>query len=231
LIHPGDYLIVEDTSVNGHPTFPEFGPGPMEAVEKFLATTNDFVIDERCERFLMTLHPRGYLKRKGQPSSPVQTYFQVFPNLANGYSEVTSAATAVKSGEWQHVVLKIPQGSGTGRIRVDPADRPCTIELAGVILRREVDGSVLKRWTGAADIRAFSPIADLVVLPGNGVTRFLSTGNDPQFLLPEIDPALANQPLIFEARVRIDGNPASTSRFSRRLRKLWNATCRWKSGM
>ena len=64
LIHPGDYMIVEDTNVNGHPIFPEFGPGPMEAVEKFLSSKGDFVIDERCERFLMTLHPRGYLKRK-----------------------------------------------------------------------------------------------------------------------------------------------------------------------
>jgi|SRR5579862_6245200 len=64
LVHPGDYLIVEDTNVNGHPAFPGFGPGPMEAVEKFLSSTGGFVVDERCERFLMTLHPRGYLRRK-----------------------------------------------------------------------------------------------------------------------------------------------------------------------
>jgi cephalosporin hydroxylase len=63
-IQPGDYLIVEDTSVNGHPIYPGFGPGPMEAVEKFLSRTGDFISDKRCERFLMTLHPRGYLKRK-----------------------------------------------------------------------------------------------------------------------------------------------------------------------
>jgi cephalosporin hydroxylase len=63
LVHVGDYLVVEDTNVNGHPTYPDFGPGPMEAVEKFLATTTDFVVDERCERFLMTLNPRGYLRR------------------------------------------------------------------------------------------------------------------------------------------------------------------------
>jgi cephalosporin hydroxylase len=208
LVHPGDYLIVEDTSVNGHPTFPGFGPGPMEAVEKFLARTDDFVIDERCERFLMTLHPRGYLKRKERSSSPLHTLFQVFPNLANGYTEGTSAVTVLKFGEWQHVVLKIPQGSSTGRIRVDPADRPCMIELADVVLRRGVDGSVLKSWTDAADIRAFSPIADLVLLPGDDGTCFLSTGGDPQFLLPEIDPALADQPLVFEARVRIDADLA-----------------------
>src|SRR5258705_10157785 len=63
LVHADDYLIVEDTNVNGHPVFPDFGPGPMEAVDRFLSTTDEFVIDARCERFLLTLHPRGYLRR------------------------------------------------------------------------------------------------------------------------------------------------------------------------
>ncbi|RFC62168.1 cephalosporin hydroxylase [Fulvimarina endophytica] len=65
LVKPGDYLIVEDTNVNGHPTLPDFGPGPMEALEAFLAETEDFVSDPACERFLMTLNPKGYLKRRG----------------------------------------------------------------------------------------------------------------------------------------------------------------------
>jgi cephalosporin hydroxylase len=63
LVQPGDYLIVEDTNVNGHPVWPDFGPGPTEAVEKFLAETDEFAIDPRCERFLLTLNPRGYLRR------------------------------------------------------------------------------------------------------------------------------------------------------------------------
>lgn len=63
LVQVDDYLIVEDTNVNGHPAYPEFGPGPMEAVNRFLSETDEFVIDQRCERFLMTLHPTGYLRR------------------------------------------------------------------------------------------------------------------------------------------------------------------------
>jgi cephalosporin hydroxylase len=72
LVRTGDYIIVEDTNVNGHPTWVEFGPGPMEAVEKFLTVSDEFVIDERCERFLMTLNPRGYLRRV-KPSNTSST--------------------------------------------------------------------------------------------------------------------------------------------------------------
>ena len=63
LVQPGDYLIIEDTNVNGHPTFQAYGPGPMEALDRFLAETDEFQVDEGCNRFLMTLNPRGYLKR------------------------------------------------------------------------------------------------------------------------------------------------------------------------
>lgn len=63
LVTPGSYLIVEDTNVNGHPVEPEFGPGPMEAVDDFLEDRPDFSIDESCEKFAMTFNPRGFLRR------------------------------------------------------------------------------------------------------------------------------------------------------------------------
>jgi cephalosporin hydroxylase len=63
VVQVGDYLIIEDTNVNGHPVWPDYGPGPMEAIDKFQSDHDQFVIDERCERFWMTLNPRGYLKR------------------------------------------------------------------------------------------------------------------------------------------------------------------------
>ena len=62
-VQGSDYLIVEDTNINGHPTYVGFGPGPMEAVDRFLAGTGDFEVDERCQRFMMTLNPRGFLRR------------------------------------------------------------------------------------------------------------------------------------------------------------------------
>ena len=63
LVSVGGYLVVEDTNVNGHPVKPDFGPGPMEALDEFLAQRDDFVIDPDRERFLMTLNPRGFLRR------------------------------------------------------------------------------------------------------------------------------------------------------------------------
>lgn len=64
LVTAGCYLIVEDTNVNGHPAFPDHGPGPFEAVQKFLRTSDGFRVDSSCERLLVTFNPSGYLLRE-----------------------------------------------------------------------------------------------------------------------------------------------------------------------
>lgn len=63
LVSVGSYFVVEDTNINGHPAYPEFGPGPMEALDAFLAEDDRFVIDEGKAKFFMTFNPRGYLKK------------------------------------------------------------------------------------------------------------------------------------------------------------------------
>lgn len=63
LVTPGQYLIVEDTNVNGHPVLEEFGPGPMEAVKIFLEANPQFMPDLGRERFGLTFNPYGYLRR------------------------------------------------------------------------------------------------------------------------------------------------------------------------
>jgi cephalosporin hydroxylase len=57
------YMIVEDSNINGHPADPNWGPGPMEAIDAFLAKDKRFEVDPTREKFFMTLNPRGYLKR------------------------------------------------------------------------------------------------------------------------------------------------------------------------
>lgn len=59
----GSYVVVEDTLVNGHPSFPEHGPGPWEAVQDFLTETDAFEVDLSCQRHLLTYCPGGWLKR------------------------------------------------------------------------------------------------------------------------------------------------------------------------
>lgn len=59
----GSYLIVEDTNVNGHPVYPDHGPGPLEAVKKFMKENKKFVIDKSREKFYLSFNPNGYLKK------------------------------------------------------------------------------------------------------------------------------------------------------------------------
>jgi len=62
-VTPGSYLVVEDTNLNGHPVFDDYGPGPMEALEAFLGRHPEFAHDPAMDKFLLTFNPKGFLKR------------------------------------------------------------------------------------------------------------------------------------------------------------------------
>jgi cephalosporin hydroxylase len=66
LVSVGSYIIVQDTVI-GHrvPRFedPKWMPGAWEAVHAFLAENDNFVIDARRERLLVTNNADGFLKR------------------------------------------------------------------------------------------------------------------------------------------------------------------------
>jgi len=62
LITEGCYFIAEDGIVDVM-DWKRFTPGPMAAAHRFLQETDEFEIDRRREKFLITYAPDGFLKR------------------------------------------------------------------------------------------------------------------------------------------------------------------------
>jgi cephalosporin hydroxylase len=63
---PGDYVVVEDGNINGHPVLPGWGPGPYEAMEEYFARyPADYERDDSREsKFGFSFATRGFLVRR-----------------------------------------------------------------------------------------------------------------------------------------------------------------------
>jgi cephalosporin hydroxylase len=65
LVPVGCYVIVEDSNIGQ--IRKDLMPGPLQAVETFLAGTDEFEIDRDREKFLITFNPSGHLRRVKEP--------------------------------------------------------------------------------------------------------------------------------------------------------------------
>jgi cephalosporin hydroxylase len=61
LVQVGGYVIVEDSNIGQ--IRKDLLPGPLQAIEAFLARTDEFEVDRSREKFLITQNPSGYLRR------------------------------------------------------------------------------------------------------------------------------------------------------------------------
>jgi len=65
VVQSGDYLVVEDSNINGNPVLPGWGEGPMEAIQTYFEQyPADYRHDkEREQKFGFTFAPSGFLIR------------------------------------------------------------------------------------------------------------------------------------------------------------------------
>jgi len=137
---------------------------------------------------------RRRLQLLAQQSSKLQMV-QMFWEAADGtgFSERNSVRAYVAVGrDFINVDLALPAAVASARrLRLDPAEEPCAIELQSIVLVDDRQHP-LWRWDAA------SAAADAALLPANSRTLFLSTGqlvaasHDPSFFLP-IDSSLLAQ--------------------------------------
>ena len=66
ILKTGDYLVVEDGNINGHPVLPAWGEGPFEALQEYFALyPNDYESDHARENKVgFTFAPAGFLIRR-----------------------------------------------------------------------------------------------------------------------------------------------------------------------
>jgi len=76
VLQANDYVVVEDSNVNGHPVARNWGPGPFEAMDEyFLRYPDDYIRDtEREQKFAFTFATNGFLifSEKGSETSDSQ---------------------------------------------------------------------------------------------------------------------------------------------------------------
>jgi cephalosporin hydroxylase len=75
LLKTGDYVVVEDSNMNGHPVLPNSGAGPWEAVARFIKEHPGFFTQDiaREAKFGWTASTGGFLAVGPVPAPPKYT--------------------------------------------------------------------------------------------------------------------------------------------------------------
>jgi hypothetical protein len=125
------------------------------------------------------------------------TIAQLFWPAGGGYHEQASSVCELRSGRWTRLSFGPELLPAKCAPRLDPGDRPGILEITAIDYRGPKCG-LLHRFrpphAPQPTVVPFGTTIALVALRRN-VWRWLSTGKDPQLLLPEMPR---------EARVRID---------------------------
>lgn len=133
---------------------------------------------------------RGYYARCGAQlladakSGACHARIQLFYSPTQEYSEQQSQSAYVRLDEWQPVRFKIA-GAFRGQFRLDPLDVPGIVEISELVIERCDNHDVLWSLDSASAKQVGVAGTALRVPSGDAVLTVVSTGQDPQLLLPK----------------------------------------------
>jgi hypothetical protein len=122
----------------------------------------------------------------------------------SGYVESQCVSALIPAKRWQRLKFELPNGSGAGRIRVDPCDVPALIDIAEIRVVRAGDGCVLWQACGSESFHSLEVNSQLRILSVTDHLRCASFGFDPQMLLPELSADDRGQSLCLEILLSLD---------------------------
>ena len=149
----------------------------------------------------------GNAMRKGPQAIGVQ----LFPKIADQYSPEVRYDASFEVGQWRKIRMELSAGIGTGPLRIDLAQQPCILDVAGITLREAVLDEPVWAVVGPelASLQLGGDMSLLETAPDKEFCRYLSTGNDPQMYLSPLGESNLDQPLYLDIWIRAIVDPAS----------------------
>lgn len=147
-----------------------------------------------------TLSPPTYSSNAELQSQTEGTYCQVFLPRQGGYSESASFRDEIHINEQTNLCFDLPSGT-SGCIRLDPANRPCILEIGPIKL---VDGETGESIWAAETLPALQSLEskDLFFFSsGEESCYIICCGSDPALFLPVLQ---HNGNVRLEASLRLE---------------------------
>ena len=128
---------------------------------------------------------------------------QAFYSMGEGYSEENSTVRLVEAGVQRRVTFELPRGIPCAPLRLDPADRPCVVEISAITILSADRSEVLFHWDASGGPPEFEVRGNARVLESRAGITLACDGIDPQLFLPGVGGQEYDRPLEMDLTLRI----------------------------
>ncbi len=119
--------------------------------------------------------------RSSKPSGEIRV--QVFPFGASGYSEERAVLHKMEAGTWNTLVFELPDGVGTGPLRVDPGNEPSIVEVGDILIHSIASGELLWSASASSGRDSLAAFGTAELLSSEAGLFLASSGDDPQLMV------------------------------------------------